>query len=573
MAEGDRGTARYAAFLSYSHKDEAVARWLHRKLESYRIPKRLAGTEGERGEVPARLTPIFRDREELPAAGDLSEKVRAALAASANLIVICSPNSAPSPWVAKEISAYRALHPGRPVFGAIVEGEPDQCFPSNLVADGAEPLAADLRPGRDGRRLGLLKLVAGLAGVGLDDLIQRDAQRRVRRVTFISVAAVAAMLLMALLTVAALSARAEAERQRADAEGLVEFMLTDLRETLKRVGRVDVLLLVNRRALARYHVEDLRTLPSDSLLRRARILHAIGEDEVTSGNLSDALSVFLEARRITSEQVTRDPKDAKLLLEHARSEYWIGRVYELRRDWDKSLKQYARFATLMDRVIAADPTNPEYMLEVAASAIDLGNVHLNGRADAPSAQRSYEKAVLWFEKAARARPADAGTLRRQANAYAWLADSFFMQELWDESLAARRKQHAILKRLYLADPSSAENQYRFALAQRGVGHSLIKVGSKANARAYLLEAYSSSQRFIKIDPNNAEWLLFGALMGCDLHYSDLDLPRSISHAGLHKSVVEAAKSLARQKDPRGKDFERCLTYWDEFKPKAGLKAQ
>ena len=101
---------------------------------------------------------------------------------------------------------------------------------------GAEPLAADLRPDADGRRLGFLKLVAGLSGVGLDALVQRDAQRRVRRVTAVTAAALAAMLVMAVLTGLALSQRREAERQRAEAEGLVEFMLTDLRDEAERSG-------------------------------------------------------------------------------------------------------------------------------------------------------------------------------------------------------------------------------------------------------------------------------------------------------------------------------------------------
>ncbi|HEX8238423.1 MAG TPA: toll/interleukin-1 receptor domain-containing protein, partial [Allosphingosinicella sp.] len=127
MAEAGPGAAGgYVAFISYSHKDAAAGRWLHRKLEGYRLPRRLAGTQGEDGEVPARLTPIFRDRDELPAAGDLSERVRAALAVSRNLIVLCSPHSAASPWVAKEIATFRELHPGRPIFTAIVEGEPGQ---------------------------------------------------------------------------------------------------------------------------------------------------------------------------------------------------------------------------------------------------------------------------------------------------------------------------------------------------------------------------------------------------------------------------------------------------------------
>ena len=49
------------------------------------------------------------------------------------------------------------------------------------------------------------------------------------------------MLVMGVLTAAALNARFEAERQRGEAEGLVGFMLTDLRHELKGFGRLDVM--------------------------------------------------------------------------------------------------------------------------------------------------------------------------------------------------------------------------------------------------------------------------------------------------------------------------------------------
>src|ERR1051325_1548544 len=195
MAERPPDSPRYTAFLSYSHKDSAPAGRLHRRLETYRLPRRLVGTETARGRVPERLAPIFRDREELPAATDLSETVREALARSGALIVLCSPRSAGSLWVAEEIETFRRLHPDRPVLAAILEGDPPDCFPGVLRAlgrDGTwhEPLATDLRPHRDGPRLGLLKLVAGITGVGLDALVQRDATRRVRRVTAVTAAAV-----------------------------------------------------------------------------------------------------------------------------------------------------------------------------------------------------------------------------------------------------------------------------------------------------------------------------------------------------------------------------------------------
>ena len=62
---------RYRAFISYSHQDKAWADWLHRSLESYRIPQRLVGQVTPAGVVPKRLLPVFRDRDELASATDL----------------------------------------------------------------------------------------------------------------------------------------------------------------------------------------------------------------------------------------------------------------------------------------------------------------------------------------------------------------------------------------------------------------------------------------------------------------------------------------------------------------------
>ena len=46
------------------------------------------------GELPERLAPIFRDRDDLSSASDLSQKLGHALEDSENLIVICSPAAA-----------------------------------------------------------------------------------------------------------------------------------------------------------------------------------------------------------------------------------------------------------------------------------------------------------------------------------------------------------------------------------------------------------------------------------------------------------------------------------------------
>ena len=302
MGENSANAApgRFRAFISYSHADAKFAHWLHRNLESWRLPDK------------SRLAPVFIDRAELSAGSDLSAQVRDALAESAALVVVCSPNAVASRWVGQEIALFRELHPGRPVLAALIEGEPDQAFPDALVKHGdtaLEPLAADFRKRHDGKRLGLLKLAAGLTALPLDRLVQRDAQQRQRRVMAITAAALALVLVLSAALVVSLRARAEAERQRAEAEGLVEFMLTDLRDKLEGVGRLEIMGAVNERALQHYSRQpSLAQLSSESLDRRARLIEAMGQDNEQRGEIDKALAKYTEVHRITADLLARDPR-------------------------------------------------------------------------------------------------------------------------------------------------------------------------------------------------------------------------------------------------------------------------
>jgi tetratricopeptide (TPR) repeat protein len=224
---------KYVAFLSYSHRDAKWGSWLHKALESYHPPKQLVGTVTARGPVPKRVSPVFRDREELASATDLGTLLREALRLSACQIVICSPSSARSKWVNEEILSFKRLGREDRIFCLIVDGEPyasgmpgredEECFPPalrfKLGPDGelssvpTEPIAADARPGKDGRNNAKLKLIAGLLGVGFDALRQREQHRRQRQLFAIASGAIAGMVLTSGLAAAALIARAAAQRQ------------------------------------------------------------------------------------------------------------------------------------------------------------------------------------------------------------------------------------------------------------------------------------------------------------------------------------------------------------------------
>lgn len=191
----------YWAFISYSHKDEAVVRKIHWALETYKIPKKLVGCETTYGSIPSRVYPVFRDRDEFRGAADLKEETANALRKSSCLIVVCSPNAAGSRWVNQEIVAFKMMGREDRVLGLIVDGEPNasldpagadyECFPKALVhrVDRAgnitntrnEPIAADYRTGQDGKFNGKLKILAGILDLRYDELKQRETQRAVRR--------------------------------------------------------------------------------------------------------------------------------------------------------------------------------------------------------------------------------------------------------------------------------------------------------------------------------------------------------------------------------------------------------
>jgi hypothetical protein len=105
---------KYRAFISYSHKDEKWAAWLHRSLETFRVPTYLVGESTSMGIVPERMGKVFRDREELSSSHSLGTELTQALEDSACQIVICSPNAVNSHWTNQEILTYKRLGRGGP---------------------------------------------------------------------------------------------------------------------------------------------------------------------------------------------------------------------------------------------------------------------------------------------------------------------------------------------------------------------------------------------------------------------------------------------------------------------------
>jgi tetratricopeptide (TPR) repeat protein len=378
---------KYRAFLSYSHRDTKWATWLHKSLESYRPPKQLIGTVTARGPVPKRLAPIFRDREELATATDLGTVISEALRQSACQIVICSPSAARSKWVNEEILAFKRLGREDRIFCLIVGGEPnasdnpaqaaEECFPPalryTLGPDGelsttrTEPIAADARPGKDGRNNAKLKLIAGLLAVGFDALRQREQHRRQRQLFAIASGAIAGMVLTSGLATVALVARATAQRQTVIAKREAETA----RQTtsfLVDLFRVSDPSESRGNSLTAREVLDKGAARVQTQLAKQPQIQATLMD--TLGTVYMGLGLFGEAEPLLQSAVAKrqvlvpsEPADLALSLRH------LGDLQTLRAANPEAEKAYQRAISLQNSL----PPDKRDNLALACSLYGLGN--------------------------------------------------------------------------------------------------------------------------------------------------------------------------------------------------------
>lgn len=214
----DLKAQKYDAFISYRHSelDKFIAENLHKQLEAFRMPKSVAK---ERKGQKNKIERVFRDKEELPLTSNLEDPIIHALHNSEWLIVICSPRLRESLWCKKEIETFIELHGRERVLAVLIEGEPHEAFPEELlykkefvvrenglreeILVPAEPLAADVR-GKNKKEMitalksEILRIEAAMFGLSYDDLKQRHRERRMRRIAATSMSIGAASVIVAI---------------------------------------------------------------------------------------------------------------------------------------------------------------------------------------------------------------------------------------------------------------------------------------------------------------------------------------------------------------------------------------
>lgn len=514
------GPKQYRVFLSYSHADTTWARWLMRRLEGYRVPERFHGRAAPIGEVGARIAPVFRDRDELPTADDLGEAVQGALRQSATLVVIGSTTAARSRWVNEEVMYFKRIGRADRIFALIVDGEPnaadeaEECFPPGLrfqvgsagvlKEKPVELIAADARAHGDGKDDAFIRLVAGLLGVGFDELRQREMQRRHRRMFWVTASSLAGMAITLGLAVLALRARDDAQRRQENSELVMAQMLEDLETRLKKADQLGALDDVAKKVMAYFKSLDPRDLTDRSNAQQAKLFTQIGQIYLARLRYADATESFTAAFDRASGLVTRHPRDGEILFERAQAEYWLGYVPYQQGQYAEAGAWWRRYRDSGVALTGLDPALPRWQREAVSGHHNLAALELK-RGDLAAARQGFLGEREAHERLLAMLPDDAELQASIANVDSYLGSIAERAGDLTEAVARFGAQVARLEVQVKADALSARMKQRLATALGLQSDALAIAGQQAAALERRRRAMEIFEALTAQDATNRDW--------------------------------------------------------------------
>jgi serine/threonine-protein kinase len=355
----------------------------------------------------------------------------------------------------------------------------------------------------------------------------------------VAVAAVAIGIVLALVE------GREAQRQRVQAEGLIEFMLGDLRKKLQPVGRLDALDAVGGKALDYYAAQDADRLDADSLGRRARALHLIGDLAEQRGRLDEAERDFQRAAESTAELLERHPDDGQRMFDHSQSEYWVGYVQWRRGRLQEADAAMRRYYALAVKMTAADPANVDWRIEKAYAAQNVAVVDLDlGRyADALKASEEADAIVA---PVTRARPE---VIVEQAHMVGWAAVAQRDLGRYEDALALQRRKLELAR----GAPGGEKNQdaqYLVANAHLQVALVLLDLGRLDEAAASARAALPEHDALKALDPSNLDWASEALVARLQLAEIERLRGRLDEARALHAQDAKALATLLERPAPR-----------------------
>ncbi|HLE84754.1 MAG TPA: protein kinase [Thermoanaerobaculia bacterium] len=337
---------------------------------------------------------------------------------------------------------------------------------------------------------------------------ERQALERALRRRKLALAAagvsIAVLLVVSFLAIQAIDARREAERRRGQAEGLIGFMVGDLREKLEPIGRLDLLDAVGDQALAYFEAVPEEELTDEELFQRSQALYQIGDVRASSGDLELAARAYEQSLDLAGELTRRDGTNLEWQKGLGASHFGVGLVLWRQGELDAALVQFRSYLQIAEGLVAAEPDNPDWQLELAYAESNIASVH-EAKGDLEQAEAALRRSLAARARLVERDPANSAWRRGLAVAHNKLGAVLEAGGRPEEALEHFEADLRLTEGLVVESPADSHLLRRQAVAESFVGYVLEHTGRPDQALRHYSESRRILERLAGADASNLIW--------------------------------------------------------------------
>ena len=365
----------------------------------------------------------------------------------------------------------------------------------------------------------------------------------------VAAGAAAAFALLVLTTVSVLqahraaAAELQAQSRQQQAEDLLGYMLGELADKLRPIGRLELLDSVGRKAQTL--LEQQPEAEAAARLQRAKALAVIAEVRVAKSELDEALQALATAEKLLPADAPSESLVADWYRTRGAVAFWQGEVARLQRRLDAQQQAWQTYGEVAAQWLAREPQRLDALLEVSYAQTNLGSLALlRGRLD--EAEQRFRASLEAKSQALQREPGRADLQGDVANTISWLATVLTQSGQLQRARGVYEQGLVRIAAIRQARPDDLAWLKKQADMQLRVAELELELSQVDAARAHLQAARVGAQRLVKGDASNQTWLL-GHLHTEALAVSQDDLPP----AAKYRRLLELLGQLAGLRGGKG----------------------
>jgi len=367
-----------------------------------------------------------------------------------------------------------------------------------------------------------------------------------------------ACLAVAAAVVAALNAKLArvAAEHELQSQHLASFMLGDLADQLRPIGRLDLLGSIGEQGLRVLTGENARDESSRDALQRAKALVVIGEVDGSrgKGHTAVAVAALEQAQRLLDSLAPHGLLPGDYYKTVGAAAFWRGQIAFDQGDLALASTQMARYRDACERWLVAVPGDPTARTELGFALNSLGSIAMR-RSAWIEAGRWFEAALALKQTALAARPNDTAALEAVASSRTWLGLVVRVRGEPRKALALFDAAQVTQLSLHTARPTEFVRLHDLGILQVRRAETLRDLGDVDGAARAMDVAVEWLGQAVDNDQSNRYW---------QAERANAEAGRLIAHLDAGLPVGNTLPNLAERVMQAGHGQSPGLNYlWEE----------